>query len=310
MTETAGFDQSKIYMDFKGFNDLRRGAKNDDPKALQAVAKQFEALFLQMIMKSMRSANSMLSDNSFLNSDSVQFYEKMYDQQLAMELSGTTGLGLSDMLVRQLSQPESSPKKSGATDLEMQLEKIKVTTQQTEKTDKTNSATEKSAPVLFNNPVDFVKSLWNDAVKVAKELGVDPKILVAQAALETGWGKYIIKDKQGNSSFNLFNIKTGSTWEKNSVAVNTLEYENGLAIKKTEPFRQYDNFAESFSDYLKLLQKYDRYDHALDNAGDAKAFIHSLQKAGYATDPNYANKIYSIYQGDELNSAIKEMEAK
>lgn len=304
---TTGFEQSKVYMDFKGFSELRRGAQDKDPKALESVAKQFEALFMQMIMKSMRAANSAIGEDSFLNSDSVNFYEGMYDQQLAMDLSGKSGLGLSEMLVRQLSPPDGSENKGNLTELHQQLEKIKVTSKAA---DTKEIQADISEPVLFNNPVDFVKSLWDDAVQVAKQLGVDPKILVAQAALETGWGKHIIKDKNGNSSFNLFNIKTGSSWDKSSVAVSTLEYEKGIGVKKVEPFRQYTNFAESFSDYLNLLQKLDRYDGAMEQASDAKAFIHALQKAGYATDPNYADKVYSIYQGKELNRAIKEMEAK
>ena len=134
---------------------------------------------------------------------------------------------------------------------------------------------------VFDDPVDFVKTLWDDAVAVAKQLNLDPKVLIAQAALETGWGKSVIRDGSG-SSFNLFNIKADKSWAGDKISKHTLEYNGERMLKTRAPFRRYDAFSESFKDYLDFLQGNPRYQNTLSETNDPKAFLESLQAAGYA----------------------------
>ena len=145
-------------------------------------------------------------------------------------------------------------------------------------------------------PEEFVKDLWPCAEEAGKELGVDPRHLLAQAALETGWGKYLPCDTQGNTSFNLFGIKAGGDWSGNSVAVRTLEFEGGVPVPRQARFRAYASAADSFRDYVSVLRDNPRYANALNTGSDAKAFATALQRGGYATDPAYAQKIAAIAQ--------------
>lgn len=154
---------------------------------------------------------------------------------------------------------------------------------------------------LFKDMSDFVNTIWPYAVQAAGLIGLDPKMLIAQAALETGWGRSIVADATG-SSHNLFNIKA-QTGE--AVQVQTTEYMNGSPTSMLASFRKYSTLADSFADYIALIQQHPRYQTALSYAGDPVRYIQSLQEAGYATDPNYADKIVSIYHGRALNPCIR-----
>jgi len=157
---------------------------------------------------------------------------------------------------------------------------------------------------MFDNPIEFVKTLWPLAEKVAHVLGVDPKILLAQAALETGWGQHICQSKEGEPSYNLFNIKADSSWKKAFLENQTVEYEEGQPVQHIEPFRQYKNFEESFQDYVNFIASNPRYEKALEKAHEPESYILALQEAGYATDPDYAEKILEIYHGEQLANAL------
>lgn len=150
----------------------------------------------------------------------------------------------------------------------------------------------------------FIQSIWPYAVQAASLIGLDPKLLMAQAALETGWGHFIVSDSQGNSSNNLFNIKSPKHYDGDSVVIKTTEYLANTPIKMTASFKSYPTLEHSFQDYLDLIQGNARYKEAVANAHDPKAYADALQKAGYATDPEYANKILAIYQGAELQQAL------
>ena len=141
------------------------------------------------------------------------------------------------------------------------------------------------------------------AQEAAKKLNLDPDVLVAQAALETGWGKFVIKDNKGNNSFNLFNIKATDSWQGKKVAVSTLEYHNGVAKKENANFRSYNSYAESFADYVKLISESPRYEKAKSQVNDASAYLDALQEGGYATDPHYADKIKSILKSEAITQA-------
>jgi peptidoglycan hydrolase FlgJ len=168
----------------------------------------------------------------------------------------------------------------------------------------TEQATSKSQAISFESPKAFVDTVWQYAKSVAPKIGVNPAVMVAQSALETGWGKHILKDQDGESSFNLFNIKALRDWQGDSAAHSTLEFEDGLPVKKVEPFRVYGSFKESFDDFAQFLKTNSRYERALEKSEEPEQFLHELQKAGYATDPNYADKIMRILNSDTFKSVI------
>jgi flagellar protein FlgJ len=302
---SSGPANASFYADFSGLAALKRDAVKEDPQALRAAAKQFEALFTQMMLKSMRAAN--FGDSMFESKD-TEFYRDMYDQQLAVEMSKGKGMGLADMLVRQLSRTGLS--KPGAVDGQTDAagavkgsahgtiaDSTTVNSQPSTAADATASAAWPPS-----SPADFVRQLWPHAEAAGRELGVDPTTLIAHAALETGWGKKIPQSTDGQCSFNLFGIKTGSQWNGASVGVTTLEYENGVASKRVDRFRAYDSPADCLKDYASLIKQNGRYVKALGAGSDAAAFATALQQSGYATDPNYAGKLTTV--AHQLNTWV------
>lgn len=149
---------------------------------------------------------------------------------------------------------------------------------------------------MAGSPEAFVQQLWPCAKEAGEALGIDPRHLLAQAALETGWGKSLPCDADGTPSFNFFGIKAGATWQGDSVSARTLEFEGGVPIPQKAKFRAYNSPAESFRDYVEVLRNNPRYAEALNTGSDAKAFASALQRGGYATDPRYAMKIETIAQ--------------
>ena len=253
--------------DFKQFAALRRSAGTNDPAALREVARQFESLFTKMMLESMRSAS--FGDPMF-GSDQVDMYQDMMDDQLAVQLSQGKGLGLADMLIRQLSSGAASG------------------------TDSTNSGS--SAPgarITDAQRAKFIDEILPHAEAAARELGVDPRGIVAQAALETGWGTSQPADASG-ASHNLFGIKAGGSWRGASVTAQTQEYVAGVAGREDARFRAYGSSAESVADYVRVLRDNPRYTAALNTGSDVRAFATALQKGGYATDPEYANKLVAV----------------
>ena len=292
---------ANLYTDFKQLADLKRQARQNSEQALEKVARQFEAVFLQMMLKQMRQAS--MGDPIF-NSNGLEFYRDMHDQQLAMHLSDQGSIGIADLIVRQLQPKNGIADQTQKTLEDYQRRPFPSPSMPIKKSSKdvakpSLAPVEKSETDRFDSPREFVKTLLPEARKAAAKIGVDPKLLIAQAALETGWGKKIIHHTDGRSSHNLFNIKAGRIWEGDRVNVGTLEYLDGVAVKKQADFRAYDNYRQSFDDYVALLQQ-PRYRQALDKAGDPRAYLEALQQAGYATDPDYADKILSLYQRQTL----------
>lgn len=273
---TAPINNS-FFADPQGLNALRSDAKAQSPSALKEAAKQFESLFTQMLLKSMREANKSFGESMF-ESEQTEFYQDMFDDQMAMHLSQGRGLGLADMLVRQL--------QGGITPSSMQAEASQGTPAPT--------AAAAVATPLSASKQDFIRQMLPHAEAAARELGVDPHALLAQAALETGWGKSVPCNSSGECSFNLFGIKTGSKWSGASVNVPTLEFEEGVAVRKVERFRAYESPAESFRDYARLIGGSARYEDALGVGDNVAAFASALQQGGYATDPNYARKLVAV----------------
>ncbi|MGB5246188.1 MAG: glucosaminidase domain-containing protein [Woeseia sp.] len=272
--------------DFGQFASLRASADRQDPAVLREVASQFEALFVQSMLKNMRGAE--LAEPMF-GSDQMDMYQDMFDQQLSLEMASGKGLGLADMLVRQLGG-------EGAA-LPTPQQSYAVPAPQTMRGAVANIPT-------WTDPDQFVSDVWPHAKRAAARLDVAPEALVAQAALETGWGAHVMRDRRGASTFNLFGIKADSNWQGDKVAKSTLEFEDGVASRRVEKFRSYPDVAAVFDDYATLISGKARYADVSGKGADTGGFAAALQEAGYATDPRYAEKIERVLNGETMRQAL------
>ncbi|MCG9725989.1 flagellar assembly peptidoglycan hydrolase FlgJ [Vibrio brasiliensis] len=283
--------------DIAGLDKLRQkavdGDEGSEKEALTAAAKQFEAIFTNMLFKSMRDANSTF-ESGLMDSQNQQFYRQMMDEQMSSELSASGSLGLADMIVAQLSSGsvENQNAKARNTDFEAMMEKVDRIRQQRADEPTAPIATVKQ-PSRFDSPELFVTSMKPYAEKAARALGIDSSLLLAQAALETGWGQKVINNAAGSSN-NLFNIKADRSWAGDRVATQTLEYHQGVPVKEQAAFRSYQSYEESFNDYVRFLNENPRYTTALRHGGNNEEFIRGIHQAGYATDPRYADKVLSV----------------
>jgi flagellar protein FlgJ len=308
---------SKAAYDSKGLSELKQGAVQNDPAAIKTVATQFESLFINMMMKSMRAATP--SDGPMDNEQSKMF-TGMLDQQLSQTMA-KRGTGLSDALIRQLSAQaaardslaladDSDPATAASSSLPAAIEAFKkaraaeAAALPTIAPARSNSgAGSLSAPSSSSLPSSssqaphvraFQEKLTEHAEAASRETGIPAKFMLGQAALESGWGKREIRGRDGSASHNLFGIKAGDSWTGKTVDAVTTEYVNGRPHTKLEKFRAYDSYADSFRDYAKTISSNKRYEKVMASAGDASSFAQGLQRAGYATDPNYAAKLTRI----------------
>ncbi|MGR9099968.1 MAG: flagellar assembly peptidoglycan hydrolase FlgJ [Gammaproteobacteria bacterium] len=294
--------RADVYTDLNGLTELKNQARNQSPEALKETARQFESIFLGMVLKSMREANL---GEGLLDSDKTKFYQSMYDQQLSLHLAGQSGIGLADLIVKQLGGNEEHARLENRN-----LEDYRESSLPVAKVRRIKDAPVESGQRVENKlkirqegPIktigQFLNQLWTYAEEAGRKIGVDPKILLAQSALETGWGRAVI-ERNGANSHNLFNIKADESWSGKKVRLTALEYEQGIAVKKSEGFRVYDSYRESFQDYVDFIQRNPRYQEALQKAGNPENYIRALQEAGYATDPGYADKVMAIFHGKAL----------
>ena len=374
---SAGADTG-AYTDLNRLNSLKVGDRDSDAN-LRKVAQEFESLFLNEMLKSMRSANEVLGKDNPLNTETTKQYQQMYDQQLSVSLSREGGgIGLQDVLMRQLSKTKSTaaahagsspfPHVEGqqralwaarvaepvrseqtASRNDMALLNQRRLNLPSKLTDRLlagivpsagtataatpgNTLANRSGAVgdavikgdwepaqsfgapgsmriygramaqpplapakrAFGSSDEFVATMLPMAEQAAARIGIDPRYLVAQAALETGWGKSIMRQPDGSSSHNLFGIKATGNWQGGQARAITSEFRNGQMVKETAAFRSYDSFQDSFHDLVSLLQNNSRYQEAIKSADKPEQFVRELQKAGYATDPDYASKISQI----------------
>jgi len=279
----------KFALDVKDVDGLRQAARQNSPEALKASTKQFEALFMNMMLKSMRDATP---KDGMLDSEQTKMYTSMFDQQISQNMA-SRGVGLADALYRQLSkmtnqgeqgalQPggalsqSSQPSAASLPDTSVKGGSIKVN------------------PSRPPHVKAFADRLAPHAEQASRDTGIPAKFMLGQAALESGWGKREIVAADGTQSHNLFGIKATSGWKGKVVEAVTTEYVKGVPHTKREKFRAYDSYAGAFRDYAKLLRSNPRYENVLAKAQSAEGFAQGLQKAGYATDPNYAAKLTSI----------------
>jgi flagellar protein FlgJ len=282
---------NSFYADPANLTALKREASKQSPEALRATARQFESLFTTMMLKSMRDASSASGGDSLFGSDQQDFYQDMFDQQLSAQLSKGKGLGLADMLVRQLMQAtggslDSEQDPADGSALAMPAVKAPPTRFDV------NPATSANWPPRTQE--DFVKAILPAATDAGQKLGVDPATIVAHAALETGWGKSVPMGADGRPSFNLFGIKAGSSWKGEIANHVTHEFQGGRMQEVKADFRSYASPEHSLGDYVRLLQSSPRYAAALGTGSDTGAFARALQRGGYATDPDYANKLTAV----------------
>lgn len=287
-----------LAIDSKGFGDLRQSARAGSPEALKTTAVQFEAMFVNMMMKSMREATP---QEGMLDNQQTKMFTTMLDQQTSQDIA-KKGIGLADVLVRQLSKTlqqqdvsAGDPMARALLDqakLQRSIEASGGASAMSGKADKVSAAAaDKPAHVRA-----FQDKLTSHAEEASRASGIPAKFMLGQAALESGWGRREIKGRDGSNSHNLFGIKAGPDWKGRVVETATTEYVNGKPQVRVEKFRAYDNYADSFKDYARLITKNPRYEKALAAASstDAAGFARNLQNAGYATDPNYATKLASI----------------
>lgn len=349
---------SRLALDSKGFESLKQTARTDPTGAAKTVAKQFDAIFVNMMLKQMRDASP---QNGPLDSSSSKMYTSMLDQQLSQTMA-SRGVGVADQLLKQMLRqanhvnPDAGGKVNtalsnstatntalpgaagSATDaakaiarsslnsmaaavapgteddgsgistvprpgleervqralaaLRKQAEAENTSTSAPAEVDLSSVASESGG----NRMASFYNKLIGHASQAAQETGIPANFMIGHAALESGWGRREIKARDGTNTHNLFGIKAGGSWTGKTATVTTTEYVGGVAHKVQEKFRAYSSYAEAFKDYANLLANNPRYSNvvAAGNGNDAASFAKGLQRAGYATDPNYAHKIMAV----------------
>ncbi|MBA2077184.1 flagellar assembly peptidoglycan hydrolase FlgJ [Rhodanobacter sp. PCA2] len=299
------------WTDLSGFGQLRAQAQRDGKAALPAVAQQFEALFTQMMLKSMRAASDSFGD-ALGDSDAGKAYRDLFDQQLSVNLAqGGKGLGIAQMLLRQLGGAIVSPAVGAAGDLDGIGDPARLPATPDQFQRRLANVVEAGREVgrsamkwLPQDAQEFVHALAPHAEAAARALGVSVRSVLAQAALETQWGRHMPHNADGSTSFNLFGIKAGGSWDGRKVSVPTLEYEDGVAVRRRAQFRAYDSPAQSFSDYANLIASNPRYAAVRGHGDDVRGFARALMRGGYASDPSYADKISAIAASPQMRAAL------
>lgn len=309
---------SRLALDTKSLGTLKQSAKDGAPEALKGAATQFEAMFINMMMKSMRDATP--QEGGMLDSQETKTFTSMLDQQMSQKMA-QRGIGLADMLTRQLSSngphPGTQVGAVAGVNANMNAQALAIGGDQNVRTS-AEMPMPRAARELISTPGAllapssipgggraqaphvraFQEKLAGHAQQAEQATGIPAKFMLGQAALESGWGKREIKNSDGSSSHNLFGIKAGPGWKGKVATCVTTEYVNGRPETRVERFRAYDSYADSFKDYARMLTNNPRYEKVLANAKDATGFAQGLQKAGYATDPMYATKLARIIKNN------------
>lgn len=290
-------DTGAQYVDLHGLSELKAQASRqpDDLETLRKVASQFEGMFTQMLLKAQRDAS--FGDPLF-DSSAMSFYRDLHDKQMSLHMAEHGGIGLADMLVAQLSQARGLESAGGGRELAGYFSAASV-----DRAEPAAAAAPSVQHKSWHSGEEFVEQLMPHARRAAEQLGVDPRLIAAQAALETGWGEQLPSDGRG-TSFNVFGIKAQPGWSGERTWSSTLEYRDGSFERSREPFRRYESLGDSVDDYVDFLRANPRYQQALDSAGDgAAAFARELGRAGYATDPDYADKVLGVMGSERLRGS-------
>ena len=290
----TGSASNALAVDIRALNALKYEAGTaNSAQAAQEAAKQFESLFMRELIKSMREATM---KSGLLDNEQGNLGQDLLDQQLSVSLSGMQG-GLSDAIARQLSRQMSGAEANFAVPSTLSLQPAA----------RSNPPAPEATTPVPKGRDGFVQHLSGTAERVAQESGIPASFMLGQAGHETGWGKSEIRHKDGSNSFNLFGIKATKAWTGKVAEITTTEYINGKAQKVTAKFRAYDSYEDSFRDYARLIKESPRYEKAesVAQSGSAMAYASALQKAGYATDPEYARKLSGA-----INSVLRAQRAQ
>ena len=303
-----------VYTNLNGLQNLKAEKNTDD--ALKKISGQFESMFIHLLLKNMRSANQIFSEGNMFDSREAQFYQDMHDEQLALSLAHGRGFGIADAMYRQLSQNYSGARSDSGfsipsvmpqsiSDRDLNLVPAENTVLKAEQSDEQAdipAGLSAGRSTVASSPEDFIKKVMDSAQTASDELGVEKEILIAQAALETGWGEKVFAQANGESTYNLFNIKADQRWPGDSVTKNTLEFLGGKFSNVAAKFRSYSSIKESFDDFSDFIKTSGRYLSATEGHSGGMDFIERIHKAGYATDPHYVSKVASVYE--RVKSAI------
>src|SRR5450631_3503227 len=291
----AAMANANTYSDPNGLAALKKDPNS--PAALHAVAQQVDALFLQMMLKSMRDANAAAGEGE---SNEMGMYQDMFDKQIALTMSQHQDLGLGSLLTRQMAARAAAGGATPAPPDEHAAPRPAAAPSST-----APPATSAPPTSMTQSAGEFVDQVLPSIRTAAQALGLNPLVLLAQAALETGWGKRMARTADGNPSLNLFGIKADDTWVGARAAANTVEYAGGVATQRQAAFRAYGSIEESVNDFANLLKNSPRYRHAAAAGPDAQAYVDGIGGSGDATDPEYAAKLHDILHGSTLRAAVK-----
>jgi len=297
MPPSAAMANANTYSDPNGLAALKKDPNS--PEALHAVAQQVDALFLQMMLKSMRDANAASGEG---DSNEMGMYQDMFDKQIALTMSQHQDLGLGSLLTRQIAARAAAGGPAAAQPGDATAPRAAAGPPPVGAPPPATSA----PPTSMTQSIgDFVDQVMPSIRTAAQALGLNPLALLAQAALETGWGKRMARTADGNPSLNLFGIKADDTWAGARAASNTVEYAGGVATQRQAAFRAYGSVEQSVNDFANLLKNSPRYRHAAAAGADAQAYVDGIGRSGYATDPEYAAKLTEILHSNTLRAAVK-----
>ncbi|MDR2188421.1 MAG: flagellar assembly peptidoglycan hydrolase FlgJ [Azonexus sp.] len=311
---------NRAAFDPQAAQDLRGQFAKNPQQGLQAAARQFEQMFVQMVMKSMRDT---VPQDGMFDSEATRLYTSLLDQQMAQNVAASGKLGFAKLIEQQLGKnlasgdqlaaPGEAAAKAAVSALPLAAADDRHWRHAPVPSMLPTSADYAAQPKTVASggaggevPAtarDFANRVWPHAVEASRSTGIPPQFLVAHSALESGWGKSEIRHADGSPSYNLFGIKAGQNWNGPTVEATTTEYINGQPQQVVERFRAYGSYAESFRDYASLLRDNSRYG-AVIGAQDGTEFARRLQQAGYATDPMYADKLARIINGPTLRQAL------
>ncbi len=289
-------DLSSTGYDPRALDRTRLASKGGDAASTRKVAQQFESMFLSMMLKNMRAT---LPNTDPLANSATKMATDMHDQQLAQNIATKgRGMGLADALVAQIERSQGKPASGAAPALPLSMKRYTPRADAASVATPVN-ATASAAPAPSGNGIhrDFFDRFKDAAVAAAEATGLPAKVIMGQAALESGWGKHEVRDAQGAGSHNLFGIKAGASWKGATVDAVTTEVIDGVAQKVVQKFRAYASYADSFVDYAKLVANNPRYEKAMQVASDAAKFASEMGRSGYATDPNYGSKLARVLAG-------------
>jgi flagellar protein FlgJ len=294
----AASTQANTYTDLNALAALKNAPTS--AATVKAASEQVEALFLQMMLKSMRDASEAAGEPS---SNETGMYQDMFDKQVALTLSKRQDLGIARLFERQLGGGKSAPAAAPARGLEAPPQGNAAPGGKSAPQGSSSGAKAPTGANLPEQAAEFVQRVLPTIRQAAAALGVNPLGMLAQAALETGWGQRMPRTAAGNSSLNLFGVKAGSEWSGARAVADTVEISGGVARQSRTAFRAYGSIEESVGDFARLLAS-PRYREAIAAGGDARAYVQNIAKAGYATDPDYGNKLNEVLDSGALRSAL------